>query len=553
MKVEAHDMLVENLLRKGKFIIPDYQREYDWEDEHINELLEDIDETPIDENYFIGHMVFEGVFNGFEFKVVDGQQRITTLTILLSAIRDKFIELGETNLAEAIHTTFIFGKDKNFTDYVVLENRMPYPLLQAYVQSKPNHKNTSVKPIKSGEKKIKNAYDKIIKHLSKLDRDNLIILRDKILKLEVIFVAASDQVDASSIFMTLNATGKDLSPLDLVKNHIFSLYPKQPHIEEPNDSWKSIIENTAGTEKFLNNFFASRYKKVSDKRIFKFFLKTIKTEGKEKISTFLSNLKNDASIFRCVTKPKVEDWSKSEYDIYESIYAITVVFKIEVANSLLMSLIREYKQKSISKAYIVKALGIIEKFHFINNAICSNRSSGFDIMYAKMAKKLFEAVDKEKKHIVINHLREELEKKIPSQEKFESNFDNKLYFLDNLTKQKPLVQFALNKIERRMNMNSIFINTSIEHIFPEKYEKWEPLKNKDLIKNIGNLVILDANLNSAIGNKLYPNKKKVIIEKSSFLHTKEVFNNNEQWSDEEIIKRRSDLIIELYTNVWKCN
>lgn len=411
MKVEAHDILTENLFKKGKFIIPDYQREYDWDDEHIDELLEDLEETLENENYFIGHMVFEGEYNGFEFKVIDGQQRITTLTILLCAIRDKFISLGEINLAEAIHTSFIFGKDKNFNDFVVLENRMPYPVLQAYVQSKPQYKNNSIKPIKQGEKKIIHAYDKISKRLESFDKDSLIVLRDKILKLEVIFVAASDQVDASTIFMTLNATGKDLSPLDLVKNHIFSLYPKQPHIKEPNDSWKVIIENTNGAVKFLNNFFASRYKKVSDKRIFKEFLRTIKKEGKDKISLFMQNLKGDAIIFKFVTKPKPEDWNKYDYDIFESISAITSVFRIEVANAFLMSLIREFKNNSISKEFILKALNIIEKFHFINNAICSNRSSGFDKMYAKKAKLLFEAEDREKKHRVINELITELEKK----------------------------------------------------------------------------------------------------------------------------------------------
>src|ERR1035437_4867071 len=128
MKVEAHGIFVEYLFKKGKYIIPDYQREFDWDDEQIEELLEDLDDIGINENHFIGHMVCEGEYNGFLFKVIDGQQRITTLTILLCAIRDKFISLKETNLAEAIHSSYIFGKDNDYNDYVVLENKMPYPV-----------------------------------------------------------------------------------------------------------------------------------------------------------------------------------------------------------------------------------------------------------------------------------------------------------------------------------------------------------------------------------------------------------------------------------------
>lgn len=551
MKVEAHDILIENLFKKGKFIIPDYQREYDWDDEHIDELLEDLDEIIVDENYFIGHMVFEGEYNGSEFKVVDGQQRITTLTILLCAIRDKFLTFEENDLAEAIHTSYIFGKDKNYKDYVVLENKMPYPVLQSYVQNKPKDKDSSLQPKKHGEKKIIHAYDKIFKYLDSFDKDNLVILRDKILKLEVIFVATSDQVDASTIFMTLNATGKDLSPLDLVKNYIFSLYPKQPHIDEPNDSWKVIIENTSGSVKFLNNFFASRFKKVSDKRIFKEFLKTVKSEGKDKINIFLQNLKSDAIIFRYIIKPKQEDWAKLEYDIFESIHAISFVFRIEVANTFLLSLIREYKANLISKDYILKALNIIERFHFINNAICSNRSSGYDKMYAKMAKLLFEAKDREKKHRVINDLIAELNRRMPEKDLFITNFDKKLYFSKFQIKQKSLVQYVLNKIERRKNKNAILIKTSIEHIFPESDTGLDKLNDRSLMKNIGNLVLLDDKLNSEIGNKSFEVKKEKILQKTQLISTKELFQNYNKWLDDEILKRRIILIDELFIDIWK--
>jgi len=551
MKVEAHNVLVEALFKKGQFIIPDYQREYDWDKEHVEELLEDLEETPIEENYFIGHMVFEGEYNGNSFKVVDGQQRITTLTILLCSIRDKFIELGENDLAEAIHTSYIFGKDKNFKDYVVLENKMPYPFLQAYVQSKPIDKNATIQPIKSGEKKIKNCFEQINKYLNPFDKEQLIVLRDKILKLEIIFVAASDQVDASTIFMTINATGKDLSPLDLTKNYIFSLYPKPPHINEPYDTWIRIISNTHGSVKFLNNFFASRYKKVSDKRIFKELLLTIKKEGRENIKDFLHNIENDSIIFRKIIKPKSEDWNPNDYDIFESINAITSIFKIEVANTFLISLLRCYNQNQITKKYLLKALSFVERFHFINNAICSNRSSGYDKMYAKQAKRLFEVDNREQKHRIINELGNYLEGKLPNKEMFRTYFDNKLYFSSSFPKQKALVQYALNKIERKANSNAVLIQTSLEHIYPEKHKDWPSLKNSDLIKNIGNLVLLDQGLNSSIGSKIYALKQQQIVTKSFIVSTKKVFSDHEQWSDEEILKRGNDLIEELYVNVWQ--
>ncbi len=96
---------------------------------------------------------------------------------------------------------------------------MPYPVLQKYVQSKPRDKDKSVtsEAKKSGEKKIIKAYNKFYKEWKDFPEIELKKLRDKILNLEIIFVAVDDEVDAFTIFETLNAKGKVLTPLDLIK------------------------------------------------------------------------------------------------------------------------------------------------------------------------------------------------------------------------------------------------------------------------------------------------------------------------------------------------
>ena len=412
MEVVAHSQKISSTLTKGRFIIPDFQREYDWEENEINELLEDLQDIKPDENYFIGHMVFEGKFTENEFKVIDGQQRITTIIIMLCVIRDLFFEKGLNNLAEGINDKYIFARDVDNNPYIILENRMPYPILQSYVQSIPTEKNKSQKPTKSGEKKIIKAYDHFYTLFKNKEEHELKDLRDKILNLEVIFVATSDNVDAYSIFMTLNATGKDLTVVDLVKNQVFHMYPRQTHMDEPNDTWKKILDNTNDKAiKFFNNYWSSRYKKISDPRLFKEFHKNI-IKKKVPIKDFLKQLLDDSLIYRKINTPSKEDWiGQNEYPIYFSIYAISEVFGIDVANAMLMSLIREYQNKSISLCYIIKALNSIEKFHFIHNAICSNRSSGLDQLYSKYSRDLLNVVDKQEKHLIIDKFIKNLEEK----------------------------------------------------------------------------------------------------------------------------------------------
>jgi len=546
MNVEAHSQTIENVFRKGKYIIPEYQREYDWTDENLSEFLQDINETE-EENYFIGHMVCEGKYNGSSFKVIDGQQRITTITIMLSVLRDIFYEKEENNLADGLHDSYIFSKNKDNEKYVILDNQMPYPILQLYVQSKPDQKDQKIKPHKLGEKKIINAYDKFKKEWKDLSIEALKKLRDKILNLEIIFVAVDDEVDAFTIFETLNAKGKDLTPLDLIKNQVFKNYQKQIHINEPTDSWKEVINNSKEKNlKFLNYFWSSKYKKVSDRKIYKEFMKESLTI-QFNYNDFLKELLEDSKTFKKIITPKIEDWkNQGEFQVYLSLEAIQI-FKIQVVTSLLISLIREYNRKNISLVYLRKALSAIEGFHFVNNAIVGARSSGLDTMYSRISRDLYKANNKQNKHIIIDKMIDKLRGKLPNIDTFKSKLDSRLYFSSSQTKQKKLVQYVLKRFEyEKQNYNIHLQNLSLEHIYPEKFDNhWNKI---DLIyiKNIGNLVLLDKDINSKVGNKDYKTKKAIITNDSTLITTKEVFSKYIDWNQDKIEDRKEKLIIDMY-------
>lgn len=555
MNVEARSQTTKSVFKKGQFFIPEYQREFDWAEVELDEFFSDLDDANETDNYFIGHMVFEGEYSGTKFNVIDGQQRFTVITITLCAIRDKFFEMNEDKLANGIHENYIFAKDENYDEYVILDNKMPYPILQKYIQNKPTEKEV-VTPVKNGEKKIVAAYDFVKEYIKSYTVAQLTLLRDKILNLELIFVSVSEEVDAFTIFETLNAKGKDLTPLDLIKNQIFKFYPKSVHLDEPNDTWKTIIENTKdGNFKFLNSFWASRYKKVSDRKIYKEFVnKIIKEKTPTEIKDFVINMKSDSSIFKSIKQPFQSEWKNAgEYEVYLSLEALQI-FNIEVANSILISLLREYKLKNISLEYCKKALKNIEKFHFINNAVAAQRSSGLDTMYSKIAKDLFIADNRHNKHSVIDEMIKKLNLKLPKKNIFEEAFDTRLYFSDEKTKQKKLVQYALKKLEyHSQNYNIDLKNISLEHIYPESpdLKKWKILNNSELAINIANIVLLDQSINSSIGNKPYLDKKKIVLDKSTLVTTKKVFTDNEKWDEKEIKNRKKQMIDDLFENIWK--
>ena len=553
MKVDAQGMPIRKLLTDGKYIIPDYQREYDWEDEQIEEFLDDLNEIGDNESYFIGHMVFEGKRNGDTFIVIDGQQRITTITIMLCCIRDIFYDRNELDLGNGLNDKYIFSINDDNKRFARLENKMPYPVLQARVQNIPKEKDSKILPHKNGEKKIINAYDKICSLFEDYSTDELKGIRDKLLDLETVSVVAEGVSNACTIFMTLNSTGKDLTPLDLVKSLIFSKYKKVPLVDEPNDTWKKIVNNTKQNNKFINNFYASRYKKVSDRKIFKEVEKTIKiinpTDDSAGTKEFLQQMFEDSEIFRLINEPSPNDWAKNEYNVYESIYALTKIFKIQVANSFLIALIRDYKKSNISNQMCLKVLSVLERFHFINNAVCSNRSSGMDLLYAKFAQTLYQTSSKQNKHRIINDVCQDLAKRLAALSDFKANVDSKLYYTKSDERQKELVKYVLTKMERKKNTHSIPIATSIEHVYPET-PSTITLADPKLIKNIGNLVLLENDINSKIGNKKYTQKKIYVLKNSKIITAKQLFETYSNWTDTEIKHRRDELIKEMYETMW---
>lgn len=559
MNVGGKDLTIQSVLKKGKFIIPNYQREYDWSHVEIDEFLSDIDGAS-DDDYFIGSIVVTGEFSGEEFKVIDGQQRITTITILLAVLRDKLYAMGENTLASGMNT-FIFNTDSRGEKYTVLENRMPYPFLQAYVQSNPTDKDLNVIPTKDGEKKIKKAYDHLAKHISTFSKPDIESLREQLLKLIVVFVTVDTESNAFTIFETLNGRGKDLSAFDLIKNQVFKYYPRVTGINNPEDKWNEIKNRIkSSSDKFLNNFWASRYKKVARRKIYKAFEQTILKKQpisnlQNHIKEFVEHLNNDSKLFEKITNPQLVHWGKysSGSKIYFPLKALHI-FKVEIANAFIMALLREYKNKNIKFKNVVLTLRAIEKFHFIHTAIGSQKGSGLDVFYAGYAKKLNDKTTITAKYIVLSEFIRSLKNKLIIEESlFKINFSKKLVFSKTNTKNRPLVKYVLDTFESiDSKCNKILLDDSIEHIYPQVPETgWDALTDPSNAFVIGNLVLLDKDVNSNVGSKTYNEKKAIISTESTLIHTKQVFDSHTDWNETKILARTESLASRAFNDIWK--
>lgn len=570
MEVTADSMKFQNVLKKGVFTIPDYQRPFDWEETEISEFLEDIKKN-IDKEYFIGHMVFEGNKDDNHFYIIDGQQRFTTITILLCVIRDIFDFIHKNDkLRDGLNDGFIYGKDADSEIFPILETDIPYPTFQDYVQAPPqgntNKENLINKNINeinisinnSSELKIIYAYKFFYNSLKDFSEHDLINLRRAILNLEIIFVAVKGRVNAHSIFMTLNAKGKDLTFIDLIKNDIFSKY-KNPNPARPKyleEKWKEISSNFGQRgEEFFLAVWKSRYAlSMNAEKIYKNYVEMTK-QPEFDIVLFVEELYNDSIIFSKISNPQKIDWENSNIPknlmIYFHLNNIIKVFGVTLSYPFLMSLLRAYSNKKVSVDFVLKTLKVLERFLFINNAICANGLSGFNKLFPSYAIKLFNTKDKTKVHAELRIFQQDILSRIPSFEEFNLKFSEKVYYLRESKKEKDIearkmVQYCLNELERKaQNNNVIFNNLSIEHLFSvSKIDK--KLFTEEIVKSLGNLVLLDADLNSRLNNKEYKAKRSTILNETSLITTREVVGNHEDWHIDDIKNRNLNLINEMY-------
>jgi len=264
MKIRSIDKDIRDVLESGFYRIPRFQRPYSWDRENIEDFRNDV-VINSDADYFIGSMVVFKPPQTDTASVVDGQQRLTTITMILAALRNALTANRLADLAGGIHR-LIERRDINNKAQYVLQTETSYPYLQDHIQ---NEGPPQTAPVihDDEETALKASFDFITGNLTstvngiKQDktlkakdiatkvRESITRIRDKVLALKVIYIDLDNEDDAYLIFETLNTRGKDLTPSDLVKSHLTKLLkPANKNVDYTKDAWNSMVELVEGSQ-----------------------------------------------------------------------------------------------------------------------------------------------------------------------------------------------------------------------------------------------------------------------------------------------------------------
>lgn len=294
------------------FRVPDFQRNYSWESEQIDALTQDLTEASyFTEPHFIGSLItMKNTEDPSSVLVIDGQQRLTTIFMLVSALRDAVMKLEtqelifsdgrSINVARELEgflflTTADYRQRPRFEAHPMIAEMFRDSIIATPGPSRPklpkNHHSFSLK-LRKGQKRLADwVSDEFGKHTLVEGKLEFALQIRSVLgsQISVLQIVTENTAEAFDIFMSLNSTGLPLGPSDLVKSEIFRVLTKdlppterQVRTRELTDQWQVILTNldSGNVDQFLRHYLlSSQPKKVQSRRIFPVFEEQIRGYG----------------------------------------------------------------------------------------------------------------------------------------------------------------------------------------------------------------------------------------------------------------------------------
>ncbi len=528
--------------------VPIYQRSYTWEKSNVNDLLQDIKSSYPNE-YFIGTIVVNAKDDGY-LEIIDGQQRLATITIFFTAMRNLMQQNNNEKRATVIENEYLFKTDlrtENIEAKLTLNNNdNDFFIKEIIEKSTYNNIKTDreshtkiLGALESVSEFVKNEYDLNSKSFEYLC-DLIIFIKNDV---KIIIVSVPDEANAFTIFETLNDRGLALSQTDLIKNYLFN--KSGSRLSEAQEKWSKFTGAIEAAEsedeilQYIRYHWSSKNGFTREKQLFK----SVKDKiiNKNQTLTLISEFEQDAQSYLAILNPQHSLWSDYSPNCKEYISTFREL-RLTQNKPLLLAILKQFDKKDIEKA-----LRLVVSWS-VRNLIAATVGAGtLEHEFSNQAKLINEGNIKN-----ALDLKESIKNFIPSDDQFKNSFE-----ISTVSKQY-IARYYLSEIEksyRDTNEMGPLNNpekVNLEHILPINYDigSWPQFNedaHKSYYKRIGNLTLMDKIMNSKQKNEEFDLKKE-FYEKSEIVITKSL-DEYDQWTPEYIEQRQKDFA-EKAVNVW---
>jgi hypothetical protein len=574
---------IGKLLRQGRLEVPPNQRSYAWRESHVRNFFEDLNEAvrnreTIDE-YFLGTIVVIDSRDDAP-SIVDGQQRLATVTILLARIRDALFAINRKAAGDFVEESFLSNIDLKsearvsriklnlednefFASYILPD--------KASVQAEATHKKKAATTLlgKPSNRRLLRTSAQArafvadsIKNLSPDRQAEELIAWVAYLEnnVSVLVARAPDDVSAFRMFETQNDRGLKASQADILKNYFFSKV-SQGRTAEAHMMWNAISNTVFALEMDKDDDDEGTKDRASDRLVTFIRHLWVTTHGPTKERELAAEIRlevtnqnrtfqflgdgseavNDYAALWSATHPK---WANTKPATRRHIETLAQHLRVKQIRPLLFAVARHFDPSEADKAF---ALFVSWSVRFL---IFGGRGGMLDTQYSLRAKDVGT-----KQITTAKELRDSMKNYVPSDREFEAAFSTSrvsrahlaryyLRALENTTKELSQPEYVANES---------VADITLEHIMPlQAGEDWEI--DDDLAeatqKFLGNMVLIKANQNRDLGNLSFA-EKRPLYAKSGYELTKEVAAY-EEWGLDEI-KDRQEKLAKIAVRTWSLN
>lgn len=523
---------------KNQFVIPDFQRSFVWTDKEVDTLFSDfkedtdyytdgLDTLP---GYLLGNIVLiSNENNPTRFDVIDGQQRLTTLTLIFCALNKLFMDIAEeTRRNLGANADMWMGHTYSFKEYFrILDNNLQFVDYKILHTQDLDFKETYKSIIKQGAlvsdedntsaNNLEAVYESILEKLRGIYNDEpqklLYFLQYITTKVKLIETTAPSIERAFQLFEILNDRGQSLEPLDLLKNYLLKNLTSAPgitqnQIKDFSDSWSQFLKNLKDTGKskaietstFIKHFIiGTKAINVKKKDLFEHFKKNELVAND--ILQLSSDINSISKVYASINKdPLSNDFLSND----DGMYTLFTLFNTVQIHPLLMPF---YNASRVDKVQLVDAA-----VRYVAAVIFSyTQTNAIEAELPEMIEKILHESDPARRlEVAVTEL--ELRTK-PYVDLIRALLPVKDFGSKN-KKQAPKAFQILKFIELYLNQkDSIKTNKKIEleHIMPQAannndYSFDDEDTRKEYLNHLGNLTLLDRSLNASVKNGNFADK-----------------------------------------------
>lgn len=537
-----------NTFLNKTFLIPDYQREYSWENDELDDFWNDLQATmkEEDEIHFFGQVVVHEDVNLRKKFIIDGQQRTTSSMVFLRTLQNFFAELANLGITQAdykrsdIESIYLGREGERHLTLGEADNDY---FEQSILKKKPSELTKKEK--KKSHERLRNAYlffdGKITELLADCDDEDekFALLQELyetfIRRFKVLYMEATQIEEAFVIFETLNARGRDLETADLLKNYILN---QSGDIDGSLKKWNSMIDklDKCDTTKYIRTFWNTTHSFTREKALYRVISKNVSSPRKTK--EFMKSLDDMALVYHDIVIPN----ENTVFD--DSIKVIFSSLKMLKAKTFYPVFLAMKMQSNFTDADMLKVAEKIECYVFRNFTICGKTANSAETYFSEIAKDIFE-----EKLSTSDSICDEIKKGIVSDDEFHDSFQR----WSGTKSNKDAIRYIFRKIHKYLDstneINVDNMEVHIEHIMPEDNSIWQIDEevHDSYLWRLGNLCLLSRAINESIKNKQFSIKKAEY--KDSKIEPNKKLLDYSTWDDSTIESRQSELA-GYAVNIW---